>query len=172
MENIVLGGGCFWCLEAAYQLIKGVTKITSGYSGGETINPSYETVCDGKTGHAEVVEIEYDHTVITLNELLIIFWKIHDPTSLNRQGGDVGTQYRSCIFYLNEGQKKIIETQIKALTENKTFASPIVTQVAPLDIFYVAEEYHQNYYLKHPEQGYCQFVIGPKLSKLKEILDN
>jgi peptide-methionine (S)-S-oxide reductase len=170
MEKIILGGGCFWCLEACYQEVTGITAVTSGYAGGDAINPSYEDVCRGITGHAEVVKLEYDSNIITLDQLLTIFWKIHDPTSLNKQGGDVGTQYRSCIFYNTNEQKVNIEKHLKSLSDNNIYSSPIVTQVLPLDIFYPAEEYHQNYYKQHPEQGYCQFVINPKLAKLKEIL--
>jgi methionine-S-sulfoxide reductase len=169
MEKIVLGGGCFWCLEAAYQTIPGITKVTSGYSGGEMPNPSYKEVCGGQTGHAEVVEVEFDPNKLSLDKILLIFWKIHDPTSLNRQGADVGTQYRSCIFYLNEEQKSVIDKHINALVENQVYDSPIVTQIAPLGTFYPAEEYHQNYFKNHPEQGYCQLVIAPKLAKLRDL---
>jgi peptide-methionine (S)-S-oxide reductase len=172
MEKIVLGGGCFWCLEACYQEVQGVTQVTSGYSGGSDPNPSYENVCRGTTGHAEVVELIYDQNIVTLDQILTIFWKIHDPTTLNKQGADVGTQYRSCIFYFDDAQRITINNQIQVLSENQVFKSPIVTQVALLDIFYPAEEYHQNYFRNHPEQGYCQLVINPKLAKLKQILDN
>jgi peptide-methionine (S)-S-oxide reductase len=172
MEKIILGGGCFWCLEACFQEVKGVTKVTNGYCGGDQPNPKYEDICSGNTGHAEVVKLEYDTEIITLDQILLIFWKIHDPTSLNRQGADVGTQYRSCIFYCNESQKQTIEMQLQTLKTNNIFNSPIVTQILPLDLFYPAEQYHQNYYNNHPEQGYCQYVINPKLAKLKEILAN
>jgi peptide-methionine (S)-S-oxide reductase len=170
MEKIILGGGCFWCLEACFQELKGVTKVTNGYCGGDQPNPKYEAVCRGETGHAEVVELKYDTRIITLDQILLIFWKIHDPTSLNKQGADVGTQYRSCIFYSTESQKETIEMQLQTLKSNNIFNSPIVTQILPLDLFYPAEQYHQNYYNNHPEQGYCQYVINPKLAKLKEIL--
>lgn len=170
MEKIVLGGGCFWCLEAAYHMIPGVHSVVSGYSGGQYPNPSYEEVCSGRSGHAEVVEIEFNPSAIRLEKILYIFWKIHDPTTLNRQGADVGTQYRSCIFYLNDKQKKAIETQIKNLEESKVYQNPIVTQVNPLKVFYPTESYHQNYYKNHPEQGYCQLVIAPKLASLSQDL--
>jgi peptide-methionine (S)-S-oxide reductase len=171
MEKIILGGGCFWCLEACYQEVNGISKVVSGYSGGSVLDPTYEDVCMGITGHAEVVELEYNPNIITLDKILLIFWKIHDPTTLDRQGADVGTQYRSCIFYQNDTQKEIIQMQIQTLVFNKIFDSPIVTQVLPFRVFYPAEGYHQNYYRNHPEQGYCKLTINPKLAKLRDIIN-
>jgi peptide-methionine (S)-S-oxide reductase len=171
MEKIILGGGCFWCLEACYQEVNGISKVVSGYSGGSVLDPTYEDVCMGITGHAEVVELEYNPNIITLDKILLIFWKIHDPTTLDRQGADVGTQYRSCIFYQNDTQKEIIQMQIQTLVINKIFDSPIVTQVLPFHVFYPAEAYHQNYYRNHPELGYCKLTINPKLAKLRDIIN-
>ncbi|HSX15009.1 MAG TPA: peptide-methionine (S)-S-oxide reductase MsrA [Candidatus Saccharimonadales bacterium] len=165
-ESIVLGGGCFWCLEAAYQMINGVTKVTSGYSGGTVPDPSYYAVCTGRTGHAEVVKVEFDPGIISLADILDIFWAIHDPTTLNRQGYDVGTQYRSIIFFESEGQKRIAEqskVQVAKLWPNK-----IVTTIEPLKEFFPAEPEHQNYFKNHPERAYCQVVINPKLAKLRQ----
>lgn len=163
VTEIILGGGCFWCLEAVYQRIEGVISVTSGYSGGEVTNPTYEQVCNGKTGHAEVVKIQFDPKIISLEDILRIFWKIHDPTSLNRQGADVGSQYRSAIYYTNQNQVDVIHSSI--LNEQKNYSNNIVTEVKPLDAFYQAEDYHQNYFNNHPYQGYCQAVIHPKLAK-------
>jgi methionine-S-sulfoxide reductase len=170
IQSIILGGGCFWCLEAAFQEVPGVTKVVSGYAGGVSPDPSYEQVCSGKTGHAEVVLVEFDTDKTSLDQILYLFWKLHDPTSLNKQGHDVGTQYRSCIFYTTDEQLQKIEEQIKILEDEHIYDNPIVTQVEKLTQFYRAEDYHQNYYKQHPEQGYCQLVIAPKLNKLKEIL--
>lgn len=164
-ESIILGGGCFWCLEAAYQLINGVTAVTSGYAGGEEADPSYYDVASGRTGHAEVVKVAFDPTIIKLNDILDIFWTIHDPTTLDRQGNDVGPQYRSIILYTNETQKKIAQTEIQAAA--KLWSDPIVTELQPLKVFYAAEEYQQNYFKNHPEQAYCQIIINPKLQKLQ-----
>lgn len=164
-ESIVLGGGCFWCLEAAYQMIRGVTKVVPGYAGGQTLSPTYEQVCSGETGHAEVVKVEFDPEVISLAEILEIFWAIHDPTTRNRQGHDVGSQYRSVIYY-QDGQKANAEQSIKAVA--KLWPNPIVTELAPLETFNEAEAYHHDYFKTHPEQAYCQVVINPKLAKLRQ----
>jgi peptide-methionine (S)-S-oxide reductase len=168
VEKAVLGGGCFWCLDAAYSRTKGVKKVTTGYAGGYGANPSYREVCGGETGHAEVVEIEFDPSVITYEDILGIFFTIHDPTTLNRQGHDVGTQYRSVIFYLNEEQKKSAEKIMQEIGDEKLYDDPIVTQLLPLEKFYEAEDYHQQYFDKNPDQAYCQLVIMPKLVKFKE----
>lgn len=169
MENlqdnqIVLGGGCFWCLEAVYQRIDGIESVVPGYAGGEVENPTYEQVCTGTTGHAEVVLVTFDPTKISLKKVLDIFWKAHDPTTPNRQGHDVGTQYRSAVYYSTERQRRIIE---ESITEAGTqFSAPIVTEVAPSERFYPAEDYHQDYFNNHPFAGYCRVVIAPKLKKL------
>lgn len=162
-ERIVLGGGCFWCIEAVYRNVKGVLSAVSGYAGGARANPTYENVCSGATGHAEVVDITYDGDIITLSEILDIFFEIHDPTTLNAQGADKGTQYRSVIYYGDEEQKRVIEESIAKHQEN--FTEKIVTEVSPLPEVYPAEAYHQNYYNLNSSQGYCQFVIAPKLQK-------
>ena len=163
MNKLVLGGGCFWCVEAVFSNVKGVFKAISGYAGGARKNPSYEQVCTGVSGHVEVVEISYEDEVITMDELLDIFWAIHDPTTLNRQGADAGTQYRSVIYYEDEVQKEIILDSIKKASLK--FRDKIVTEVSPLPIFYVAESYHQNYFARNPNQGYCSVVIAPKMQK-------
>jgi peptide-methionine (S)-S-oxide reductase len=163
VEKLVLGGGCFWCVEAVFSNVKGVIKAISGYAGGARKNPSYEQVCTGATGHAEVVQISYESEVITMEELLDIFWEIHDPTTLNRQGADAGTQYRSVIYYANADEKEKIQASMaKAATK---FSDKIVTEVSELPEFYAAEDYHQNYYAQNPNQGYCRVVIAPKLQK-------
>jgi peptide-methionine (S)-S-oxide reductase len=167
-ETIVLGGGCFWCTEAVFDRVQGVTDVESGYSNGETINPSYEQVCTGRTGHAEVVRLEFDPQQITLREILEIFFVVHDPTTLNRQGNDVGTQYRSGIYYANEAQKQVAEEVIREIEESKTYRSPIVTEVKPLANYSTAEAYHQDYFLNNPNQGYCAFVVGPKVEKFQK----
>ena len=164
--KIVLGGGCFWCQEAAYQMVKGVTKVTSGYAGGTVANPSYEQVVGGGTGHAEVVMVEFDESAVSLNQILDIYWTIHDPTTLNRQGADIGTQYRSAIFYVDPHQKAIAEASMQSA--QKLWNQPIVTTIEPLEVFYEAEEYHKDYFGRHPEQAYCQVVINPKLVKLRK----
>lgn len=169
METITLGGGCFWCVEAVFQELKGVTKIVSGYAGGTVPNPTYEAVCSGRTGHAEVAQISFDPAVISLPEVLEVFWKTHDPTTLNRQGNDVGTQYRSIVLYSNEEQKQTVEAYKKKLDESGAFNRPIVTEIKPLTTFYPAEAYHQNYYRTNPNQGYCQYVIVPKLDKFRKV---
>jgi len=167
-EQATLGGGCFWCLEAVYKDLKGVVNILPGYSGGHTENPTYEEVCTDTTGHAEVVQITYDPVLITYQDLLEIFFFIHDPTSLNRQGADEGTQYRSVVFYHNEEQKDLAYTMIKNLEEEQVYEDPIVTELVKLDKFYPAEEYHHNYYARNPEQAYCSVVIAPKLARFRE----
>src|SRR5882757_3730704 len=167
IETATFGNGCFWCTEAIFQQLKGVIKVTSGYSGGQVENPTYKQICNGDTGHAECLNIEYDATKISFEELLEIFWQTHDPTTLNRQGNDIGTQYRSVIFYHNEEQKQTAETYKKQLDESGAFKSPIVTTLEPFVKFYPAEDYHQNYYNDNTGQGYCQFVIRPKLEKFK-----
>ena len=165
LEKATFGAGCFWCVEATFQRLKGVKSVVSGYAGGTVENPTYEEVCSGKTGHIEVVQITFNHKVISYEELLDIFWKAHDPTSLNRQGPDVGTQYRSAIFYHDEEQKRIAERS-KAEVEKK-FDKPIVTEIKPLTNFYKAEGYHQDYYNRNRNAPYCRFVVHPKLKKLK-----
>lgn len=168
MEVATLANGCFWCTEAIFQQLKGVEKVTSGYTGGSIKNPTYKEICTGTTGHAEAIQIEFDSNVISFQEILEVFFSTHDPTSLNRQGYDVGTQYRSAIFYNSENQQQIAEDFIEALTEAAVFSSPIVTEVTAASIFYVAEDYHQNYYNNNKTQGYCVAVINPKLDKFLE----
>ena len=167
-EVATLGGGCFWCLEAVFQDLKGVEKVESGYAGGTLPNPSYEQVCTGTTGHAEVVQITFDPQVISFRELLEVFFTIHDPTTLNRQGPDVGTQYRSAIFYHNEAQKAIAEEVIRELNAAGIWDAPIVTEVVPLRAFYRAEAYHQEYFKRNPAQPYCRVVIAPKVAKFRQ----
>ncbi len=166
LEVATLGGGCFWCLEAVYQEMKGVLKVESGYAGGHVPNPSYREVCTGTTGHAEVVQITYDPAVVSYADILEVFFTIHDPTTLNRQGNDVGPQYRSVIFYHNDEQKKIAQAAKNAAVQ--LWPKPIVTEIAPLDRFYKAEDYHQNYYRSNPSQPYCVYVVGPKVEKFRE----
>lgn len=167
-EVATLGGGCFWCLEAIYQDIRGVQRVTSGYAGGHVKNPTYRQVSSDTTGHAEVVQIEFDPSVITFRDLLEVFFAIHDPTTLNRQGADVGEQYRSVIFYHSPEQKATAEAVIKQLTAEGAFRNPIVTQVEPFQEFYRAEDYHQNYFNDNPTQPYCQVVIAPKVAKFRK----
>lgn len=167
-ELATLAGGCFWCLEAAYDQLKGVERVQSGYAGGSVANPSYEQVCAGHTGHAEVVQITFDPGAISYKDLLEVFFVIHDPTTLNRQGVDVGTQYRSAIFYHTPEQKAEAERVIAELTAAKVWDDPIVTQIVSLDAFYAAEEYHRDYYRRNPNQGYCQAVIAPKVAKVRK----
>ena len=168
LELATFGGGCFWCTEAVFQEVKGVKKIVSGYTGGTAPGkPTYREVCSGLTGHAEVIQITFDPTIISFEDLVVIFMTTHDPTTLNRQGGDVGTQYRSVIYYHNEVQKKIAETVIKDI--QSYYDNPIVTEISPIGIFYEAEDYHQNYYANNQTQGYCSYVITPKLSKLRKL---
>ena len=169
LESIYFGAGCFWCVEAIFQQVKGVSKVTPGYCGGNTKNPTYNEVCSGTTGHVEVAKIVYDKSLVTLNYLLEVFWKTHDPTTLNRQGNDIGTQYRSAIFYNDEEQKILAESYKKELTFKKVFENRIVTEILKIDIFYPAENYHHNYYNNNKNQGYCQYVIQPKIEKYKKI---
>jgi peptide-methionine (S)-S-oxide reductase len=168
-EAATLGGGCFWCLEAVFEEMEGVKSVVSGYAGGTVKNPSYDDVCSGKTGHAEVVRIEFDPTVVGFEKILDVFFTIHDPTTMNRQGADVGSQYRSVILSHDERQKEIAEKKIEALESSKRFGRPIVTQVEPLGAFYEAEKYHQDYFKKNPHAGYCQAVVAPKVTKFREI---
>jgi peptide-methionine (S)-S-oxide reductase len=167
-ELATLAGGCFWCLEAVYLNVRGVEKVESGYAGGRVPNPSYELVCTGMSGHAEVVQVTYNPEQISFKELLEIFFTIHDPTTLNRQGADAGTQYRSAIYYHSAEQKAEAEQMIRQLEAEKVFPGPIVTEVTALDQFYPAEEYHRDYYTRNPEQGYCRAVVGPKVSKMRK----
>ena len=162
----VFGGGCFWCTEAVFDELRGVKSVVSGYAGGSTKNPTYEEVCGGRTGHAEVIKIEFDPGEIAFKDLLTVFFASHDPTTLNRQGNDVGTQYRSAIFYATEEQKREAEAFIKELNDSKAFGKPVVTTLEPLGEFYEAEDYHQKYYANNPYQPYCQYMIPPKLNKL------
>lgn len=172
VQKITFGNGCFWCTEAIFQTVKGVKSVTSGYMGGDVANPTYEQVCTGTTGHAEVIQLEYDADEINLDELLLIFFKTHDATTLNRQGNDIGTQYRSAIFYHNEEQKQAAEAMIIKLTNEKVYDNPIVTEVTEATEFYPAEGYHQNYFADNSTKSYCAFVIQPKLNKFaKEFLD-
>lgn len=168
-DTITLGAGCFWCVEAQLQLLEGVVSVVSGYAGGTVKNPSYREVCTGATGHAEVVQVVYNPAVISTDALLAAFWQSHDPTQLNRQGNDVGTQYRSVIFYHNDEQRDLALSYITKLNNEKVYDKPVVTQVQPITIFYPAEDYHQNYYRLNSEQGYCQYVIQPKLEKFKKV---
>jgi len=165
-EVIAFGGGCFWCTEAVFLLFKGISKVTSGYAGGQMPDPTYWDVCKGNTGHAEVLKIEYDPEKMPLEQLLDVFFTMHDPTSLNRQGGDSGSQYRSIILYTTEKQKNVAQGFIKQ--QQKNFEKPIVTELKKLDVFYPAEDYHQRYYEKNPLQPYCFVVIGPKIAKVKK----
>lgn len=168
-ETITLGGGCFWCTEAIFQRVKGIIKVEPGYSGGKIPHPTYREVCSGLTGHAEVVQITYNPHVISLEKILEIFWKTHDPTTLNRQGADVGTQYRSVIFYHNEQQKQTAAELKQMLDQARIWDNPIVTEISAFTHFYPAEKYHQNYFEDNPNQGYCQFVIVPKLQKFSKL---
>jgi peptide-methionine (S)-S-oxide reductase len=169
METATFGAGCFWCVEAVFQDLKGVQSVVSGYAGGTVKNPTYKQVCTGTTGHAEVCQISYDPAIITFPELLEVFWKTHDPTTLNRQGNDVGTQYRSAIFYHNVEQKRLAERYKKDLDASGAFQNPIVTEIVPVTNFYKAEDYHQDYFNQNGNQGYCQFVIRPKLEKFRKV---
>lgn len=168
-ETATLAGGCFWCLEAVYLELRGVEKVESGYTGGARANPSYEQVCTGATGHAEVVQITFDPEEISYRDLLDVFFTIHDPTTKDRQGGDVGTQYRSAIFFHSAEQKAEAERAIAELTAARTWADPIVTEVAPIQEFYPAEEYHQNYFARNPSQPYCRAVVAPKVAKARKL---
>uniref|UniRef100_A0A7C1FT29 Peptide methionine sulfoxide reductase MsrA n=1 Tax=Caldilinea aerophila TaxID=133453 RepID=A0A7C1FT29_9CHLR len=168
LEVATLGGGCFWCLEAIYSELKGVEQVVSGYAGGHVKNPTYREVCSGTTGHAEVVQITFDPSVISYRDLLRIFFVIHDPTTLNRQGADVGTQYRSIILYHNEAQKQTALEVMEEVTQQGLWPNPIVTELKPFDVFYPAEEYHQRYFARNPLQPYCQVVIAPKVAKFRK----
>jgi len=170
IQTVVLGGGCFWCTEATFSMLKGVSKVSPGYAGGSTTNPTYEQVSSGSTGHAEVIKIDFDERIITYRDLLTVFFAVHDPTTLNRQGHDVGTQYRSVIFYTSEAQKNEAADFIVVLESNEFKGAKIVTEVKPLEVFYEAEEYHHQYFQKNPSQAYCQIVINPKVQKLKSHL--
>lgn len=167
-ETATLGGGCFWCIDTIFRELKGVEKVESGYAGGKTINPSYKDVCSGLTGHAEVIQVTFDPTVISYRDLLGVFFTVHDPTTLNRQGADVGTQYRSIILYNSPEQEATAKAVIEELTREKLWDDPIVTQVVPLTTYFPAETYHQDYYNLNPEQGYCQVVIAPKVAKFRK----
>jgi len=166
-ETATLGGGCFWCLEAVFQELKGVQHVENGYAGGNVPNPTYEQVCDGNTGHAEVVRVEFDPGVISYREILEIFFTIHDPTTPNRQGNDVGTQYRSVIFYHSPEQQEIARQVIACMAS--VWDAPIVTEISPAQAYYRAEDYHQNYFRQHPLQGYCAFVVAPKVAKFRNV---
>ena len=168
LETAVLGGGCFWCLEAVFDRMTGVTSVKSGYTGGPVDRPTYRQVCSGQTGHVEVVRITFDPAQITFGDLLDVFFAIHDPTTVNRQGDDVGTQYRSVIFYASEEQRRAAEEKIRQLTAERAFPAPIVTAVEPTSTFYMAEDYHQEYFENNPLQPYCQFIVAPKVRKFME----
>lgn len=168
LEQVTFGSGCFWCTEAVFAELKGVESAVSGYSGGEVVNPTYEQVCSGRTGHAEVVQVTYDPKVIKFSDLLAVFWQTHDPTTLNQQGADHGTQYRSAIFYHTDEQKKEAEYYKKKLDESGAFRGPLVTEITKFEKFYPAENYHQEYFAANPEQGYCRAVIAPKVEKFRK----
>lgn len=172
IETAILGAGCFWCIETIFQKLNGVTSVQSGYSGGHIKNPAYKEVCNGTTGHAEVARIEFDSSIISFTEILEVFWKVHDPTTLNRQGGDVGTQYRSAIFYTSSEQKETAELLLKQLSESGVYADPIVTEITEFDIFYPAEDYHNDYFNQHGDEGYCRLVIQPKVEKFKKVFED
>ncbi|MCF8307027.1 MAG: peptide-methionine (S)-S-oxide reductase MsrA [Ignavibacteriales bacterium] len=169
LETATFGAGCFWCVEAVFQRVKGVEKVVSGYSGGSVKNPTYDQVCTGRTGHAEVIQIEFDPAIVSFSELLEIFWSTHDPTTLNRQGADIGTQYRSAVFYHSEAQKESAEFYKNKLGASGVYSSPVVTEITKFDLFYAAEKYHQDYYDNNSSQPYCSFVITPKLEKFKKV---
>lgn len=172
LDTITLGAGCFWCVEAVFTELKGVTSVMPGYCGGSMKDPDYKSVCTGTTGHAEVAQVVYDPKLITLDEILEVFWQTHDPTTLNRQGNDVGTQYRSGIFYHNDAQRSLAQRYKDELDKSGAFSAPIVTEITALDEFYPAENYHRDYYANNPEQGYCQYVIRPKVEKLRKVFGN
>ena len=169
VEQAIFGAGCFWCVEAVFQRVPGVLKVESGYSGGSIKNPTYREICSGLTGHAEVCKISFDPSKVSFETLLSVFWQTHDPTTLNRQGADVGTQYRSAIFYTSEAQKIAAEKLKQELDKSGAFANPIVTEITALSNYYPAEDYHQNYYNQNSGQSYCQFVIAPKLEKFEKV---
>lgn len=168
-ESAIIGGGCFWCTEGQYKMLKGVKKVISGYAGGTVDNPTYKQICNGDTGHAEVIEIQYDPEIITYKDIIDLFWLAHDPTTLNQQGNDVGTQYRSTIMYTSEEQKKIAETSMAEAA--KDAPGKIVTEIVPLKKFYPAEDYHQDYFAKNPDAGYCRVVVSSKVAKFKKKLE-
>ena len=172
LQLATFASGCFWCTEAIFQNVDGVEKVVSGYMGGTVKNPTYKDVCTGRTGHAEVIQLTYDPKKVSYDELLEIFWKTHDPTTLNRQGADVGTQYRSAIFYHNNEQKQLAEKYKKKLTEAEVFDQPITTEITPASVFYKAEDYHQNYFNQNGDQQYCQFVVAPKVEKFKKVFQS
>lgn len=169
MDTATFGAGCFWCVEAIFAELRGVKSVLSGYTGGTKVNPTYKEICSGETGHAEVAQIVYDPKVTSYKELLEVFWQVHDPTSLNRQGPDIGTQYRSVVFYRNAQQKEEAEFYLKGLNEKNVYGKPVVTKVEPMGHFYKAEDYHQNYYTDNSNQTYCVYVIKPKLDKFREV---
>lgn len=169
LDTATLGGGCFWCTEAQYKLLDGVVNVVSGYSGGEIKNPAYKEVCTGRTGHAEVIQVAYDTRKLSFDQILEAFWVSHDPTQLNRQGNDIGTQYRSVIFYHNAEQQRIAETYKKRLNDEQVFSDPVVTEISAFKAFYPAEDYHQDYYADNGDQPYCQFVVAPKVEKFKKV---
>ena len=169
LEKATFGAGCFWCVEAIFQDIKGVTKVESGYTGGHVKNPAYREVCNGTTGHAEVIQLTYNPDVVSYETLLEAFWLSHDPTTLNRQGADVGTQYRSAVFYHNEEQGKLAKDFKKRLNDEKAFGKPVVTEISAASEFYAAEEYHQDYFENNPTNSYCRMVVGPKLEKFRKV---
>lgn len=171
-ETAILGAGCFWCVEAVYQQLQGVISVQSGYCGGTTDKPTYKEVCNATTGHAEVCKVVFDPAVISFTELLEVFWSVHDPTTLNRQGADVGTQYRSAIFYTNAAQKELAETYKKQLDAAHTFSDPIVTQITAATEFFPAEDYHADYFNRNPNQGYCTMVVRPKVEKFKKAFSD
>jgi len=172
LDTATFGAGCFWCVEAQFQMLDGVTKVESGFSGGHVKNPAYREVCEGTTGHAEVCQITYDKTKLSYEDMLQAFWKSHDPTQLNRQGNDVGTQYRSVIFYHNEEQRKLAEEYKKKLNDEKVYDHPVVTEISPYTVFYKAEDYHQNYFNENGDQPYCSYVIQPKVEKFRKVFGN
>jgi peptide-methionine (S)-S-oxide reductase len=172
IDTATFGAGCFWCVEAVFQRLNGVISVKSGYSGGSVKNPSYKEVCAGTTGHAEVAQITYDKTVVSFDELLEVFWKTHDPTTLNRQGNDFGTQYRSAVFYHNEEQKKLAEKYKEEINKSGAYPNPVITEISPLINFYPAEDYHQNYFNQNGSEGYCRYVIQPKVEKFEKIFKN
>lgn len=171
-EVATFGSGCFWCTEAVFQQLKGVKKVVSGYSGGTVKNPTYQQVCGGRTGHAEVIQVTFDPAVVSFAELLEVFWRSHDPTTRNRQGDDVGTQYRSAVFYHSERQRELAERYKQKIDDARVFSSPVVTEITPFTEFFAAEDYHQNYYANNPGEGYCSVIIGPKLEKLKKVFQD
>ena len=171
IEQATFGAGCFWCVEAVFEHLEGVVDVRAGYAGGNTENPTYEDICTGTTSHAEVVQIDYNPGIISYEKLLEVFWKSHDPTTLNQQGADIGTQYRSVIFHHNEEQQKVSQKSIKKAEESGAYINPIVTEITPIGIFYLAEDYHQNYYRVNPNAPYCQVVIKPKLEKFNKQIN-